>query len=114
MKTQAEYLEKWYSQVAGMSAVPLPCRETGKENSGAGVSVQIVFLPEGGPYSGPSNCIPGSVLVKGEWSFPSCSGIPKDVRCAPPGNRGTKSITHALDYGFILVWRVCSPCPVLQ
>lgn len=40
MKTQVEYLEKWYSQVAGVSAVPLPCRETGKENPGAGVSVQ--------------------------------------------------------------------------
>lgn len=53
----------------------------------------------------------GSVLMKKEWSFPSCSGIPKDVRCAPPGNRGTKGITHPLDHSFILVWRVC---PVLQ
>lgn len=30
-KTQAEYLEKWYIQGAGMSAVALPYRVTGKE-----------------------------------------------------------------------------------
>lgn len=93
-----------------MSAVPLPCREKGKEKVFC-TRIQIVFSPEEGPYSSPSNYIPGSVLVKGEWSFSSCAGILKDVRCAPPGNRGTKSITHPLGYSFILVWRVC---PVLQ
>lgn len=52
-----------------------------------------------------------SVLVKGEWSFPNCAGILKDVRCAPTGTRGTESITHPLGYSFILVWRLC---PLLQ
>lgn len=65
-----------------MSAVPLPCRETGKEKVFY-TRIQIVFLPEGGPYSGPSKYIPGLCVGEGRvvisqlcWDPPGCQMCP--------------------------------------
>lgn len=81
-----------------MSAVPYPCKEMGKgkvfctRNSNCLCSWTLV----------PQAISQACVLVKGEWPFPSCAGMPKGIQLAPPGNRDAKSITHP--WGVALSW----------
>ena len=96
-----------------MSAVPIPAERQGRERFSV-QGIQIVSVPERGPYSGPSSHIPGLCLGEGRVLISQLCWDAQGYLTCPSWQRGCQKHHTSLGYGFILVLRVCIPCPVLQ
>lgn len=91
----------------------IPTKRWGRERFSV-QGIQIVCVPERGPYSGSSSHIPDLCLGAGIVVISQLCQDTQGYQTCPSWQRGCKKHHTSLGYGFILVLRVCMPCPVLQ